>query len=139
MTTDDEKTPNVIALAGASPKTNRPLFAVPRRPPPGRPSDSISLAELIERITREVRAAATAEFERRHGELRAELGADVRGATSLGIASLVMNALVIIALVATLAAPRLTPLSAAGLALAALGALFVGTFKLGPRRRAAGR
>jgi hypothetical protein len=89
---------------------------------------------MTERISRDVGCAATAEIDRKHGELRVELAAELKGASSLALAAIAMNA---VALVAILASSHVSPARVLGLALAVLTAGVVGAVRLGGRRRAA--
>jgi hypothetical protein len=149
MIRDDEtsaKTPSITptAPAGAKDPLPRPFALVPRRPPPGRPSTSVSLSELVERITRDVRSATEGELERRHDELRGELVGGVRVATGFSVAAIVMNvvallAIVVVKLSSLPALPSggvsLAVITVAGLvATAALTAMFFGAAKAGLRR-----
>jgi hypothetical protein len=146
MIRDDEtsdKTPSLTLGTTDAAKTPRPRpFAlVPRRPPPGRPSSSVSLSELVERITRDVRSATEGELERRHDELRGELIGGVRIATGFSVAAIVMNVVALLAIVIMkLASSPTLPTTGLGLpvlaltALTALTAMFFGAAKVGLRR-----
>ena len=150
MLSDDDKTPPVMTLGTDGAKTPRPMYVVPRRPPAGRPPGALSFAEMVERITDEVQRRATADLERKHAEMRAEVTAlraglaalrteltsDFRTALGLGIAAVMMNALVI---VASLAASGMLPARGVGLVLVALTAVFVGAARLATRRRSLAR
>jgi hypothetical protein len=140
MIGDDEKTPSILTPLGEAGKTPRPVFALPPRPPLGRPAGALSVAELREQITREVHRAAAIELEHKAGALRAELAGEVRTATGLAIAALVMSTL---AVLGNLAFSRALSVRGVGLGLVLLVGLgglvgFAGfTFaaaKLGARR-----
>jgi hypothetical protein len=154
---DDDEMPQVIplfipnaangsrpALVSTPPPAPSPLpQPAPRstlglkKPPLGRPTGALTVAEMTERISRDVGRAATAEIERRHGELRLELASDIRGATGLAIAAIAMNA---IAIIASLALSRALPARLLAVALAVMSPLFVALFgsarQLGARRAA---
>lgn len=147
MIRDDDKTPSITLGTPDAAKAPRPRpFAlVPRRPPPGRPSSSVSVSELVERITRDVRNATDGELERRHDELRDELRGEliggVRIATGFSVAAIVMNVVALLAIVIIkLASSPTLPTSGLGLpvlaltALTALTAMFFGAAKVGLRR-----
>ncbi|HVU49670.1 MAG TPA: hypothetical protein VHL80_03225 [Polyangia bacterium] len=137
MSARDDEPSSVIPLP-LPPPTSRSQRATLKRPPLGRPPGALTVAEMTERISRDVGRAATSEIERRHGELRLELAADVRGATGLAIAAIAMNAL---AIVACLALSRVLPARLLAVGLAALTPVFaslvLGAARLGMRRRAA--
>ena len=127
---DDDETPSVIPLfaeSGRTPTPSVPLAPLPaprpllgrRKPPLGRPEGALTVAEMRERMSRDVGQAATSEIERRHGELRDELAAALEGARRLALAAIVMNAL---ALVACLALSRVLPTRVLVAALAVPGA-----------------
>jgi hypothetical protein len=126
-----DKTPPVTPGTPDAVKTPRPLSLVPRRPPPGRPSASLSVSELVERITRDVRSTLPGEIDRRHDQLRDELVGGVRIATGLGVAAIAMN---VVAILANLASSRALPAGGVSLAVAALTALFLGAARAGVRR-----
>ncbi|HVX97455.1 MAG TPA: hypothetical protein VHK47_21255 [Polyangia bacterium] len=152
MIRDDEtseKTPSTTLPAPDAAKTPpRPLALVPRRPPPGRPSSSVSISELVERITRDVWSTTEGELERRQGqlrdELRGELVGGVRLATGFGVAAIVMNVVALVAIVVVkLASLPALPSGGVSLAVAALvgltaltglTAMFFGAAKAGLRR-----
>jgi hypothetical protein len=161
MLSDDEETLPVIALGTnghAPPVTKAPPVVTPRavvaplsvvaplptviprptltlkRPPFSRPAGALTISEMIERITKDVRRTSSNEIEGRHAELRAEIAAEVKAATGLGLAALVMNALAIVAVVVELAFSRGIPPRGAALALAAITAVFVAALRLGTRR-----
>jgi hypothetical protein len=138
MIGDNDKTPAIVPLGldGGRTPTPRLVPAMLKKPPLGRPPGAFSVAEMVERITRDVRRATLAEVERRHAELRAELAADIRAATHLGVAALVVSAL---ALVISLALAGPLPGRGVGLALAARAAALVGAVRFGWCRGPAAR
>jgi hypothetical protein len=138
MIGENDKTPAIIptGLDGGRTPTPRLQPAVLKKPPLGRPPGALSISEMVDQITRDVRRATLAEIERRHTALRTELAADVRSATHLSVAAIAMNAL---AIVVSLALARVPPVRGLGLALAALAAGFVGAVRLGWRRGSTAR
>jgi hypothetical protein len=149
MSADDDETPTVIPLfveSGRAPApasaalplpTPRPMLGL-KKPPLGRPPGALTVAEMTERISRDVGRAATSEIERRHRELRVELAADVKGATGLAIAALVMNAIAIVASLAIsrVLGPRLLAVGLVVLTPLLLGGARLGVARLDERRRA---
>jgi hypothetical protein len=127
---DVEKTPVVIAMTGAPEPVITPRRTpVPlKAPPPGRPPGSLSISELVDRVAREVNENARVELVRANRELRRALAAQIRLATTLGLAALGLNAL---AFVAALARPGRGWI--AGLGLAAVTVFFVGFASTGVR------
>jgi hypothetical protein len=123
-------TPVLTTLPAPTPRRDHSL----KKPPFGRPAGALSVAEMTERISREVGRAATDEIDRRHGELRDALAANIKGATGLALAAIVMNAL---AIVVSLAFSTVLSARIVALALVTLPAVFVGATRLGARRRAA--
>jgi hypothetical protein len=150
MQSDDDETPPVITFAlengrrrpvllpTPSPVVTPPPVLTPRptpkKAPFGRPASSLTISELVERVTSEVQRATTDELERRHAELRAEIGAEIKAATSFGLAAIVMNALAIVTVVVELAFLRLLPAGGAALALTAISVVFAAALKVGARR-----
>ena len=51
---------------------------------------------MVEQITRDVRRFATAELERRQGELRAEMTTAIQGANRLGLTAIVLTVLTLL-------------------------------------------
>ena len=131
MLSDDEKTPALIALDPDLLKSTAPTAAPRKTPPAGRPAGALSISELVEKITEEVRRATVAELDRKQGELRAELGAEIRSAASLGIAALVMNA---VAILAVLGFAHALPGRGVGAALVGLAVVFFAAVTIGSRR-----
>ena len=138
MNADDDEMPSVIPLfaeIGRTPTPSVPLAPLPaprpllgrRKPPLGRPEGALTVAEMTERLSRDVGQAATAEIERRHGELRDELAAAIESARGLALAAIVMNAL---ALVACLALSRVVPTRVLVAALIVLAPLAFGAARL---------
>jgi hypothetical protein len=151
MLSDDDETPAVIPFPvqnGRTPAplpTPRPLVTPPpvvtprpalmlKKPPFARPAGSLTISELVERVTNDVQRATTGALEQRHAELRAEVGAEIKTATSFGLAAVIMNALAIVTVVVELAFSRLLPARSSALALAAITAVFASALKLGARR-----
>jgi hypothetical protein len=141
MLSEDEKTPSLIIVHASTIGADRvdagvvktaALTPAPRKTPPaGRPPGALSISEMVEKITEEVTRGAADELDRKHRELRAELGAEIRSAASLSIAALVMNAVVILAV---LGVAHALPGRGVGVALIALTAVFVGAITVGSRR-----
>ena len=134
MLPDDEKTPSLIVnpdMIDAGLKSPAPTLAPRKTPPAGRPPGALSVSEMVEKITEEVRRGTADEIERKQRELRDELGAEIRSAASLGIGALVMNAVVILAV---LGFAHALPGRGVGVALVALTAVFVGAVTVGARR-----
>jgi Flp pilus assembly protein TadB len=131
MLSEDEKTPPLIPVDPDLLKSTARTPVSRKNPPVGRPPGALSIAEMVEKITEEVRRGATDEIDRKQRELRVELGAEIRGATSLGIAALVMNAVAILAVLGFAHAP---PGRGVGAALIALTVVFVGAVAVGSRR-----
>jgi hypothetical protein len=144
MLSEDEKTPSLIIVHAVQASTigadsvdagvvkAAALTPVPRKTPPaGRPPGALSISEMVEKITEEVTRGTADELDRKHRELRAELGAEIRSTASLSIAALVMNAVVILAV---LGFAHALPGRGVGVALIALTAVFVGAITVGSRR-----
>ena len=101
MIPEDEKTPAILPHEAEIQATMRASTPpLPRRgPPPGRPAGALSISELVERITervtaqvtRDAHARAEADLERARRELHAEVAAEVRTATWLGVAAVALN------------------------------------------------
>jgi hypothetical protein len=111
----------------------RPTLSL-KKPPFGRPPGALTITEMVERITKDVGRATSADVARRHDELRAEIAAEVNTAMSLGKTAIVMNALTIITIVLALAFPRVLPARSSALVLAAVTAILVAALRLGARR-----
>ncbi|HEY2731284.1 MAG TPA: hypothetical protein VGK52_15180 [Polyangia bacterium] len=131
MLSDDEQTPPLIAVDLDLLKSTAPTPVARKTPPAGRPPGALSISELVEKITEEVRRGTADELDRKQRELRAELGADIRSATSLGIAALVMNAVSILAI---LGFAHALPGRGVGAALVGLTVVFVAAVTIGSRR-----
>lgn len=131
MLSDDEKTPPLIAVDVDLFKSTAPTCLVRKTPPAGRPPGALSVSELVEKITEEVRRGTADELDRKQRELRAELGAEIRSAASLGIAALVMNA---VAILAVLGFAHALPGRGVGAALVGLAVVFVAAVTIGSRR-----
>jgi len=138
MNADDDEMPSVIPLfaeSGRAPTPSVPLAPLPaprpllgrRKLPLGRPEGALTVAEMTERISRDVGLAATSEIERRHGELRDELTAALESARGLALSAIVMNAL---AIVVGLALSRVLPTRVLIAALAVLAPLALGAARL---------
>jgi hypothetical protein len=120
MISDDEKTPPLVPrrrengrtpppsltpLPAVTPlpvATPRPTLAL-KKPPLGRPSGALTIAEMVDQITRDVRRFATVEVERRQAELRAELAGALQTATRLGLAAIVLTLVALCAVAVNLA------------------------------------
>ncbi len=131
MLSDNEKTPPLIAVDLDLLKGTAPTPIPRKTPPTGRPPGALSTSELVEKITEEVRRGIADELDRKQRELRAELGAEIRSAASLGIAALAMNAVTILAVLGF--APAL-PGRGVGAALVGLTVVFVAAVTVGSRR-----
>jgi hypothetical protein len=148
MISDDEATPPLIRLPAENGHTPGPLGTPtpvltalpvmparssfgPKRPPLGRPTSSLSVAELVERITQDVRRSAETALELKHAELRAELAARIRSVAGLGLAAIVMNAL---AIIVSLVFSRVVAARGVAFGVAALTAVFVAAVRFGGRR-----
>jgi hypothetical protein len=120
---DSEEIPTVVAPAGYG----------RRGPPPGRPPTAFSVAQLVERITTEVRAASLAELERRTAALDARVSAELKTASTLVYGALAVN---VVAALGLLTFARVAPAKSVGvIVLAVTTALVVRVFA--PRQRRA--
>ena len=121
MISEDEKTPAVVHV-DVGPSLTPPPTLPRKRPPPGRLPGALSISEIVDRVTREVRERADADFERAQRALAAELTSEVRTATSLGIAAIALNVIVVFAV---LAFARVLSGRLLGVVLAGLAIFFV--------------
>jgi hypothetical protein len=131
MLSDEEKTPPLLAVDLDLLKSTAATPIARKTPPAGRPPGALSISELVEKITEEVRRGTADELDRKQRELRAELGAEIRSAASLGIAALVMNA---VAILAVLGFAHALPGRGVGAALVGLTIVFVAAVTFGSRR-----
>jgi hypothetical protein len=151
MLSDDDETPPVITFALENGRRRPVLLPTPspivtptpvltprptltlKKPPFGRPPGSLTITELVERVTSDVRRATLAELEHRQAELRAEIGAEIKAATSLGLAALVVNTLAIVTVLVALAFSHGLLTLGSALALAAIAAGAAAVLKLARR------
>jgi hypothetical protein len=129
-----EKTPPVEITPPASARPPRLTPGPLKTVPSGRPAGALSISEMVEKITSQVREQSRRERDdilRANRDLRLELTEQIRMATSLGIAALAMNAL---AFIATLALARTGLAWLPVLGLAAVTVFVVGFASAGARR-----
>jgi hypothetical protein len=105
-----------------------------KTPPPGRPPGSVTIAEMIERITVEVKTEVTegsrADLEAEIAKLRADLRGQVKVSTNFVVGGLALNA---VAIVAMFAFSRWWPGLVVGVAIAGLGGCVVGIARASTR------
>jgi hypothetical protein len=130
MLSDDEKTPSLIAVDSDLLRSTAATPGSRKAKPAGRPPGAFSMSELVEKITEDVRRGTADELDRKQRELRAELGAEIRSAATLGIAALVMNA---VAILAVLGFAHALPGRGVGAALVGLTIVFVAAVTVGSR------
>jgi hypothetical protein len=129
-----EKTPPVEITPPPSARPPRLTPGPLKTVPSGRPAGALSISEMVEKITSQVREQSRRERDeilRANRDLRLELTEQIRMAMSLGIAALAMNAL---AFIATLALARTGLAWLPVLGLAAVTVFFVGFASAGARR-----
>jgi hypothetical protein len=130
MIPEDEKTPVLdispeILLESPEILLEEPsnIPGLHRTRPAGRPVGTLSVSEMVSKITLEVSELAKVEREQALAELRASLKAEVRSATGLAIAAMAMNAFVV---AAVLVLTHLVPSWVAGVTVVGLLLFFAG-------------